>query len=90
MNTGTNDPNPAGTRWWNNAIYGSEKEIYPEEDHQVASLPITLLYKELGNRVELELSGPTIPIEWRGKIINFSAVSDSQLLHHIGVMLNNG
>ena len=60
---------------------GREKEIYPEEDYQVAAMPKTLLYRELG--VRLGIVHPERMI-WHGKKINFSAVSDQQLLHHIG------
>ena len=88
MDGQTNDKNPAGTRWWNTSIYGPEKEIYPEEDHQVAACPLTLLYRELGNRVNSQLNGEVETLTWMGKTFNFSAVSEKQLLHHIGAKLD--
>ena len=86
MSVASNDSNPQGSRWFQQQLYGEshEKAIYPEEDYQVAAMPKTLLHRELGVRlgvIDAEL------MTWHGKEINFSAVSDQQLLHHIGTKL---
>lgn len=84
---GTDDKNLEGTHWWNDQIYGTSTNqvCYPEEDHQIAAVPRALLWKELGYRLEISHHDRTL--KWMGKEINFSAVSDSQLLHHIGMRL---
>lgn len=82
----TNDDNPQGTQWYQEVIYGGkETEVYPEEDHQIAALPKSILHKELGRR----LGCYNLEIIWRGKKIIFSAVSDTQLLDHISRKLKN-
>ena len=81
--TDTNDRNPHGSKWWNDALYGINKTIYPEEDHQVAAVPKRTLLKELERRWFAYAD----PVTWQGKTIDFSAVSNKQLLHHIGVYL---
>ena len=86
----TNDPNPKGTEWYNQQIYGKSLTMYPEEDYQVAALPKAVLYQELGKRLDLAdlpVHVVDVPVRWSGKIIDFSAVSDSQLMHHIGIKL---
>lgn len=84
MSSMTNDSNPRGTDWWNKEIYTKPGEtIFPEEDYQVASLPKTVLHLEIGRRLGLSDER----IIWNGKLIDMSAVSDSQLLHHVSLKL---
>lgn len=85
MTTQSNDKNPKGTRWFQKGIYGKETTLYPEEDYQVAALPKTVLHSEIGRR--LNVIDVKTKISWRGKIIDFSAVSDRLLMHHIALKL---
>ena len=84
MGTLTNDPNPKGTEWYNRKIYGKNDTIFPEEDYQVAAMPRTLMHRELGVRLRVVDKEDMI---WKGKKVDFSAVSDKQLLHHISLKL---
>ena len=97
MSTQSNDTNPNGTKWYNTQFYGkvTDEPCYPEEDHQVAALPKTLLIAELAKRlgtdhpcIRLDLDTREKVIYWREKQVNFSAVSDKQLMHHIGIHLH--
>ena len=85
MGTQTNDPNPQGTKWWHEGIYGEKDTIYPEEDYQMASLPVTTLIMELQRRCVHGYPA----VEWQGKTIDFSAVTDNLLMHHISIHLAN-
>ena len=84
MGNNGNDPNPQGSRWWADKIYGNSEHIYPEEDYQVAAMPKILLHRELAVRLGI---ADEDEMQWKGKKIRFSAVSDKQLLHHIGAKL---
>ena len=86
MSITSNDPNPRGIEWWNKQIYwgNSDSEVvFPEEDYQLAALPKTVLWRELGKR----LGVLDIEIVWMGRKIDMSAVSDDQLQHHISLRL---
>ena len=68
---------------------------FPEEDHEIAALPKALLHAELARRLDLEhlclrldLDTHEKVLYWREKVIDFSAVSNSQLMHHIALHLN--
>ena len=98
MSTTSNDTNPQGTKWYNTEFYGklSSEPCFPEEDYQVAALPKTLLIAELSRRlgishpcVRLNMDTDEYELYWREKHINFSAVSDKQLMHHIALHLSN-
>ena len=85
MATTSNDNNPKGTRWFQKGIYGKETTLYPEEDYQIDALPKTILYSELGRR--LNVIDPKNPILYSGTVFDFSAVSDKQLMHHIALKI---
>ena len=68
---------------------------YPEEDYQVAAIPKQLLHAELAKRlnihsdlVQIDLETKERFVSWKAKRFNFSAVSDPQLMHHLGNHLN--
>ena len=81
----SNDKNPNGTRWYNEKFYAdtTSNTVYPEENYQVLALPISTLHEELGKRLRVK----QIQITWKGKVIDFSAVSDGLLLHTIALKL---
>lgn len=81
----TNDTNLKGAKWWQKSIYGNESTIYPEEDYQIAALPKSLLYYELGRRLKTDER----QLIWQGKEIDCSAITDSQLIHHISLHLED-
>ena len=79
----TGDKNPKGTQWFQKQIYDDPPTLYPEEDYQVAAFPKTILHRELGRHLGLDDQ----KLQWRSKEIDCSAISDKQLLHHIGTKL---
>lgn len=85
MANSSNDKNKIGTHWFQKGIYGKETTLYPEEDYQINALPKNMLHTELGRR--LNVIDPKNRILWHGKVFDFSAVSDKQLMHHITLKL---
>ena len=85
MTTTSNDKNRKGTHWFQKGIYGKESTLYPEEDYQVAAFPKLILHVELARR--LNIIDTKEKISWQGKFIDFSAVSDKLLMHHIALKL---
>ena len=97
MSTQTNDTNPQGTEWYNKQFYGplTHEPCFPEEDHEIAVLPKTVLHAELARRLNidhqclrLDLNTRKKVLYWQEKQINFSSVSDKKLMHHISIRLH--
>ena len=59
------------------------ERIFPEEDKELEELPKETLLIELAKRMCITEASSTKD----GKIIDFSAVSDKQLLHHIALRM---
>ena len=81
----SNSTNLKGEKWWQEQMSCkiSLVPVYPEEDYQLEFLPLTLLYLEIGKRLGISDNR----IKWKGKEIDFSAVSDRQLLHHFNLKI---
>lgn len=61
------------------------ERVFPEEDKELEELPKETLLIELAKRMGITEARSTKD----GKIIDFSAVSDKQLLHHIALRMNS-
>ena len=90
----SNDKNEKGAAWWNRNRWSSETDvIFPEEDYQLAALPKTALFREVGRRMAIhrpsDVNHRTGLVKWAGKTIDFSAVSNKQLLHHVALRMQD-